>query len=140
MRNNGKDIAALKSAAENLRETMSEQKFNILIKAKELLQYTIAMTAKKNMKAYRYTVCDYMIRTAMDIVKQIAYANSIRKGDEERLKLQSRAIVSCDVFNIYVETLHSVNAVSAHTMGVWGKKCTDVKYMLMAWRKRDNNS
>lgn len=115
----------------------TEKKFNILIKAKELLQYTVAISSKKCMKAFRFTICDYMVKMAMDILKYIAIANGMQRGDEERCKLQNRIIVICDVFNIYIEILNSVQAINPHTMAVWGKKCTDVKYMVCAWRKKE---
>ncbi len=112
--------------------------FQLYEKAKELSKYTMQIAARKRMKAWRFTFCNRMIDTTLDILKCIGIANSLEVHSPRREKLQSEAIKLCDFFNTMAELLCQANAINEHTLGVWTKKCCDVKYMCMAWHKREN--
>ena len=117
-------------------DNQPKEDFAILAKAKSLLKYTLHQSSKKDIKAFRNTVFQEIIKCNVDIIRAVIYANSQKDNTQERLKYQNITIQNCEIMLTLIEALLDISIISNHTCEVWSKMCMDIKYMTMAWRKR----
>ena len=75
----------------------------------------------------------------MDIYEYIIEANRLNLTDSrvERLELETKAITACYKLSCFVEMSMNLNLVGSDTVEYWQSKINDVKYMMIALRKRD---
>lgn len=118
-----------------------ENELKIILKAKELNKHTIQLTSncKRFPKKYRFTLCDRMQRKSMDIYELIMEANrtNVSFNKNHRNKLQTDVILNCDELLYYIELCLDLEIIAGHSAEYWSKLVSDVKYMTLAWRKKD---
>lgn len=76
---------------------------------------------------------------AVSIVKNIHAANdcSFQTEYDRRLDLIHAALNDCNLLLKLVEISNSLGYISVKRMGHWTKLIMDVKYMTLAWKKKD---
>jgi len=119
---------------------MSEQKLDVIIKAIELMKYTMTITSNRKRYPSKYMQLVKKIQDkSMDIYEFLLDANTtnIKTLKSERIELQTKAITSCDKLSCFVELSMNLNLVGSDTVTCWQKKINDVKYIAIAWRERD---
>lgn len=119
--------------------------FRIATKAMEMLDYTLRITENKDIYPNwtRGNLVRYIRDTAADILRHIVTANDISRGGTTpytaRLEAQERAIRDCSYLLSLIDISERTGRISASRAQYWGKKVRDVKYMCMAWRKREQS-
>lgn len=58
---------------------------------------------------------------------------------EVRLEAQEQAIRDCSYLLALIDVSERTGRINAQRAQYWGKKVRDVKYMCMAWRKREQS-
>lgn len=119
---------------------MAEQKLNVIVKAIDLMKYTIKITSNRKRYPVKYVQLVKRIQNkSMDIYEFLLEANrlSITTSKTDRLELQTRVITSCDILSCLVEMSLDMNIISANNIVYWQKQIDDVKYMTIAWREKD---
>lgn len=119
---------------------MAEQKLNVIVKAIDLMKYTIKITSNRKRYPVKYIQLVKRIQNkSMDIYELLLEANrlSITTSKTDRLELQTRVITSCDILSCLVEMSLDMNIISANNVVYWQKQIDDVKYMTIAWREKD---
>ena len=108
--------------------------FRIATKAMEMLDYTLRITENKDI---------YPNWTRGNLVRHIVTANDISRGGttpyEVRLEAQEQAIRDCSYLLALIDVSERTGRINAQRAQYWGKKVRDVKYMCMAWRKREQS-
>jgi hypothetical protein len=111
----------------------------------EMLDYTLRITENKDIYPNwtRGNLVRYIRDTAADILRHIVTANDISRGGttpyEVRLEAQEQAIRDCSYLLALIDISERTGRISASRAQYWGKKVRDVKYMCMAWRKREQS-
>lgn len=121
---------------------MAEQKLNVVVKAIDLMKYTIKITSNRKRYPVKYIQLVKRIQNkSMDIYEFLLEANrlSIATSKIDRLELQTRAITSCDILSCLVEMSLDMNIVGTNNVVYWQKQIDDVKYMTIAWREKDKS-
>lgn len=122
-----------------------DKDFLLLVKAKELAQYTFKMTdnQKRFPKKYRFTFVNRMQEMTLDIYELINTANELNINNpealKERLKLQNKAITKCKTL-LFLITLcleEEKIALSGRQAEVWAKYVLNVKNMAVRWHQKD---
>ena len=119
---------------------MAEQKLSVIIKAIELMKYTMTITSNRKRYPVKYIQLVKKIQDkSMDIYEFLLDANTtnINTSKLERLELQTKAITSCDKLSCFVELSMNLKLVGSDTVDYWQKQINDVKYMTIAWREKD---
>lgn len=119
---------------------MSEQKLSVIVKAIDLMKYTMTITSNRKRYPSKYIQLVKKIQDkSMDIYEFILDANTINVNTSklERIELQTKAITSCDKLSCFIELSMNLNLVGSDTVDYWQKKINDVKYMAIAWREKD---
>ena len=119
---------------------MSEQKLKVIVKAIELMKYTMTITSNRKRYPSKYIQLVKKIQNkSMDIYEFLLDANTlnISTSKSERLELQTKAITSCDKLSCFIELSMNLNLVGSDTVNNWQKQVNDVKYMAIAWREKD---
>lgn len=77
--------------------------------------------------------------TARTAMRHILAANEVNFRDhpEERLKEIKAAIDDCNPLLQLIDLSHDLQYIDTKRMGTWTKKVTDVKYMSLAWLRKD---
>lgn len=119
---------------------MPEQKLDVIVKATKLMEYTMVITSNRKKYPVKYIQLIKRIQDrSMDIYEFLTEANrlNITTSKEDRLEMQTKAIVSCDKLSCFVELSMNLNIVGAKTVENWQKQISDIKYMTIAWREKD---
>ena len=119
---------------------MSEQKLQVIVKAIELMKYTMTITSNRKRYPSKYIQLVKKIQDkSMDVYEFLLDANTlnINTSKTERLESQTKAIVSCDKLSCFIELSMNLNLVGSDTVSNWQKQVNDVKYMAIAWREKD---
>lgn len=127
--------------------------FDLITKCEEMVQETFRITGSSKMpKKYRFTLLDRMQNTVLEIYANIVTANDlslqIPQESAERRKLQNSALTNIKLMEFYIKTALNMNLVTSEQVAGrfvngkevkrgWNTKVLDVKYMTLAWRKRD---
>ena len=115
--------------------------FRAIVKAKELAIHTFRITSNCNRypKKYRFSLVDKMQNKSLEIYEALFEANraDLTLLRKERVVLQSKAINYCDELLFYIELSMELGVISITSVEYWTKMVTDVKYMVLAWRKKD---
>lgn len=119
---------------------MSDNKLDIITKATDLMEHSFSVTSNRKRYPVKYLQLIKRIQNlSMDIYEYIFDANrlDVIKEKSERLKLQTKAISTCDKLSKFVEMSMKLNLIGTDTVSNWQIKICDVKYMTIAWRERD---
>ena len=123
-----------------MEQIMSEQKLQVIVKAIELMKYTMTITSNRKRYPSKYIQLVKKIQDkSMEIYEYLLDANAlnINTSKSERLELQTKAITSCDKLSCFIELSMNLNLVGSDTVSNWQKQVNDVKYMTVAWREKD---
>lgn len=90
-------------------------------------------------KSALHTYIKTIRETAVSIVRNIHAANdcSFQTEYDRRLDLIHAALNDCNLLLKLVEISQALGYISVKRMGHWTKLITDVKYMTLAWKKKD---
>ena len=90
-------------------------------------------------KSALHTYIKTVRETAVSIVKNVHAANdcSFQTEYDRRLDLIHAALNDCNLLLKLVEISQTLGYISVKRMGHWTKLITDVKYMTLAWKKKD---
>lgn len=90
-------------------------------------------------KSAVHTYVKTIRETAVSIVKNIHAANdcSFQTEYDRRIELIHAALNDCNLLLKLVEISHALGYISLKRMAHWTKLITDVKYMTLAWKKKD---
>jgi hypothetical protein len=119
---------------------MSEQKLKVIVKAIELMKYTMTITSNRKRYPSKYIQLVKKIQDkSMDIYEFLLDANTLNidTSKQERLELQTKTVTSCDKLSCFIELSMNLNLVGSDTVAHWQKQVNDVKYMTLAWREKD---
>lgn len=119
---------------------MSEQKLTVIIKAIELMKYSMTITSNRKRYPVKYIQLVKRIQDkSMDIYEFLLDANrlNINTAKIERLELQTKAITTCDKLSCLIELSMELNLIGSNTVVNWQKQIEDVKYMTIVWREKD---
>lgn len=119
---------------------MKDAKLDVIVKAIDLMQYTLTITSNRKRYPVKHLVLIRRIQErCMDIYENLLNANRLHVVNfkQERLNLQTKAISCCDQLSCYVEISMKMNLIGMKTVEYWQKQIEDVKYMTIAWRSKD---
>ena len=121
---------------------MGEPKLDVIVKAINLMEYTMTITSNRKRYPVKHLILVKRIQNrCMDIYEYLLDANRLNLNTTklERLELQTKAISCCDKLSCYVELSMKLDLVGINTVAYWQKQIDDVKYMSIAWRKKDKD-
>ena len=120
---------------------MSETDLKVIVKAKELSVHSFKLTSNCNRypKKYRHSLVDRIQIKSMDIYETLLEANRINNAryKEQRCETITKAITYCDELIFYIELSMRLDLLSDKSAEYWSKMASDVKYMSIAWRKKE---
>ena len=119
---------------------MSEQKLDVIIKAGDLMEYSMRVTSNRKRYPMKYIQLIKRIQDkSMDIYEFLIEANrtQLQTSKAERLELQTKAITTCDKLSRFIEMSLNLNIIGSDTSEHWQNQINDVKYMTIAWRDKD---
>lgn len=90
-------------------------------------------------KSALHTYIKTIRETAVSVMKNIHAANdcSFQTEYDRRLDLIHAALNDMNLLLKLVEVSHSLGYIGIKRMGTWTKLIADVKYMTLAWKKKD---
>lgn len=118
----------------------NEKVLQVIVKAEELADYTLEITSNCNNfpKKYRFTLVDKMVTKSFNIYECLFEANRTRIANKvQRYDLQTKAITYCEELQFYIKLALKRNIITPKRAEYWSALVSDVKYMTLAWRKRD---
>lgn len=119
---------------------MAEQKLDVIIKAGNLMEYSMRVTSNRKRYPVKYIQLVKRIQNkSMDIYEYLLEANRLKidTAKAERSELQTKAITSCDKISRFIEMSMNLNIIGSDVVEHWQKQIDDVKYMTIAWREKD---
>lgn len=117
--------------------------FRIQTKALDMVDYTLRITENKDHfpNWMRGNLVKEIRDTACLILKMIVCANDIQRGGAtpytERIVAQEKAIRACSYLLALIDLSHRTGRIDARKRQFWGQKVKDVKFMTMAWHKKE---
>lgn len=121
---------------------MAEGDLKVIVKAKELAEHSFILTSNSNRypKKYRHSLADRVQLKSLSIHDTLLEANRIsnvtRKA--QRCEKITEAITYCDQLLFYIELSMKIGILEARSAEYWSKLVSDVKYMAIAWRTKEN--
>lgn len=90
-------------------------------------------------KSAVHTYIKTVRETAVSILKNIHAANecAFQTEHQRRIRLIHAALDDCNLLLKLVEISHELGYINLKRMAHWTKLITDVKYMSLAWKKKD---
>lgn len=125
------------------REKQEPSEFNVIVKCKDLVKHTFAITnsTERYPKKYRFTLVNRIQDKVIEIFECALEANELDLRDaqeyRERQKLQAKALTYCKELLFFIELSHEMTFISTSSCEYWSKIAVEVKYMIAAWKKRD---
>ena len=119
---------------------MAEQKLDVIVKAGNLMEYSMRVTSNRKRYPAKYIQLVKRIQNkSMDIYEFLLEANRLKidTSKVERLELQTKAITSCDKLSRFIEMSSNLGVIGSDVVEYWQKQIDDVKYMTIAWREKD---
>lgn len=119
---------------------MAEQKLDVIVKASDLMEHSIRATSNKKRYPAKYRMLINRIQnTSMDIYENLFDANrlNVRENRTERSLLQSKVISGCDKLSCFIEMSMKLNLIDSDYVEHWQGLVSDVKYMTIGWKKKD---
>ena len=124
-------------------EKRRKGKLEVIIKALDLTNYTIQITANEKTfdPKFRAAITDDLITHAKDIYLICWTANNIRVADEEafneRQRLQNLAVVKCNTFLGLLDIAKKVFHLETRRVTYWGNRVVECRTLIKAWRDSD---
>lgn len=118
-------------------------KFDVIINALYLAQYTITITKNKNifLPEYQSALTDDLIRSAKDIYINAWKANNIRVVSQEdwklRKHLQELSILECNSLLATMQLAKKVFHLKAKRIKYWGELTIKARDGIRAWKESD---
>lgn len=114
----------------------------VISKSIDLMKYTYTVTSNRKRYPNKFIILiQEMQKTSMAIYKYLMKANRLQlqlnTEKEERLRLQTEAITLCDELSCLVQLSMELNLIGSNTVEFWQSKISDIKYMTIAWRTKD---
>lgn len=120
---------------------MAENDLKVIVKAKELAVHSFKLTSNCNRypKKYRHSLVDRIQIKSLYIHDTLLEANRINNvaHKHQRCEMITKAITFCDELLFYIELSMNLGLLSDNSTAYWSKMVTDVKYMAIAWRKKE---
>lgn len=120
---------------------MAETDLKVIVKAKELAVHAFKLTSNCNRypKKYRHSLVDRIQIKSLEIHDTLLEANRVNNQSrrEERCEMITRAITYCDELLFYIELSMRLDLLSDKSAEYWSRMVSDVKYMSIAWRKKE---
>ena len=119
---------------------MSEEKLEVIVRAGNLMEYSIRVTSNRERYPAKYLQLIKRIQNiSMDIYEFLLEANRTQliTSKAERLELQTRAITACDKLSRMIEMSLNLKLIDSDTLEHWQDQINDIKYMTIAWRDKD---
>lgn len=120
---------------------MADNDLKVIVKAKELAVHSFKLTSNCNRypKKYRHSLVDRIQIKSLDIYDTLMEANRINNvtNKHQRCEMITQAITICDQLLFYIELSMNLGLLSDNSTAYWSKMVTDVKYMAIAWRKKE---
>lgn len=118
-------------------------KFDVIINALYLAQYTITITKNKNifLPEYQSALTDDLIRSAKDIYINAWKANNIRVTSqedwEERKHLQELSVLECNSLLATIQLAKKVFHLKSKRIKYWGELTIKARDGIRAWKESD---
>lgn len=120
---------------------MADNDLKVIVKAKELTVHTFILTSnvKRYPKKYRHSLVDEIQKKSLKIYTTLFEANRINNVTDKNARCETitKAITYCDELLFYIELSMNLNLLSGDSAAYWSKLVSDVKYMAIAWRKKE---
>lgn len=120
---------------------MSDNDLKVIVKAKELAVHTFTLTSNVNRypKKYRHSLVDKIQIKSLEIYEILFEANRINNVTEKNSRCEAitKAITYCDELLFYIELSMNLKLLNGDSAAYWSKLVSDVKYMAIAWRKKE---
>lgn len=120
---------------------MAETELKVIVKAKELAVHSFKLTSNCNRypKKYRHSLVDRIQIKSLEIYETLLEANRMHNITNKRLRCETitKAITYCDEMLFYIELSMNLNLLTDNSTAYWVKMVTDVKYMAIAWRTKE---
>ena len=121
---------------------MADNDLKVIVKAKELAVHSFRLTSNinRNPKKYRHSLGDRIQLRSLDIYDTLLEANRINNSTCRALRCEkiAKTIMYCDQLLFYIELSMELTEQSKESIQYWSKLVTDVKYMAIAWRTKEN--
>ena len=120
---------------------MAENDLQVVVKAKELAVHTFKITSNcdRYPKKFRHSLVDRMQLKSMDIYEALMEANRINNVTHKALRCETitKGITYCDELLFFIELSMGLGLLNDKSAAYWSKLVSDVKFMSLAWRKRE---
>lgn len=120
---------------------MAEKDLQVIVKAKELALHTMKLTSNCNRypKKYRHSLVDKMQNKCLDIYTTLYEANRINNITNKYLRCEkiTQGITYCDELLFFIELSMNLELLNDSSAAYWSQMVCDVKYMAIAWRKKE---
>lgn len=120
---------------------MVEKDLQVIVKAKELALHTMKLTSNCNRypKKYRHSLVDKMQNKCLDIYTTLYEANRINNITNKYLRCEkiTQGITYCDELLFFIELSMNLELLNDSSAAYWSQMVCDVKYMAIAWRKKE---
>ncbi|MBQ4556550.1 MAG: four helix bundle protein [Clostridia bacterium] len=123
---------------------MTKEKDNelkVVIKAKELAVHSFKLTSNSDRypKKYRVSLCNKIQIKSIEIDELLLEANRINNATNKYLRCETitKAITYCDELLFFIELSMEVVSLAPKSAAYWSKLVSDVKYMAIAWRTKE---
>lgn len=122
---------------------MADTDLKVIVKAKELAVHSFKLTSNCNRypKKYRHSLVDKIQIKSLEIYEKLYEANRINNSIDKRLRCETitKGITYCDELLFFIELSMGLNLLNDRSAEYWSKMVCDVKYMAIAWRKKEQN-
>lgn len=120
---------------------MAENDLKVIVKAKELAVHSFKLTSNANRfpKKYRHSLADRIQIKSLELYETLLEANRVNNVTNkwQRCECITKAITLCDELLFYIELAMLLGLINDKSTAYWSKMVTDVKYMSIAWRKKE---
>lgn len=120
---------------------MTESDLKVIVKAKELAVHSFKLTSNCNRypKKYRHSLVDKIQIKSLDVYETLFEANRINNTVSKNLRCEmiTKAITYCDEMLFYIELSMNLKILNDSSAAYWSKMVSDVKFMSIAWRTKE---
>ena len=120
---------------------MSDSELRVVVKAKELATHSFKLTSNCNRypKKFRHSLVDRIQLKSLDVHDALLEANRISNKTHKALRCETitKVITYCDELLFYIELSMNLNLLNSQSAAYWSKIVSDVKYMSIAWRSKE---
>ena len=122
---------------------MADTDLKVIVKSKELAVHSFKLTSNCNRypKKYRHSLVDKIQIKSLEIYETLTEANRIHNATNKNARCETitKAITYCDELLFYIELSMNLDLLNGSSAEYWSKMVSDVKYMSIAWRKKEKN-